>query len=111
MRTPDGHGRLELTKFRNPKLVEIEPAIAPPNTLGLRSVMEDKQDAVEDPAMILRGPAVPPRGRQQRLQESPLLIGELVATRNDHTADLQQPRVAPQYGSDPSAASGFADTA
>jgi predicted enzyme related to lactoylglutathione lyase len=39
MRTPDGHGRLELTKFRNPKLVEIEPLIAPPNTPGLRSVM------------------------------------------------------------------------
>jgi catechol 2,3-dioxygenase-like lactoylglutathione lyase family enzyme len=39
MRTPDGNGRLELTKFRNPKLVEMEPAIAPPNTLGLRSVM------------------------------------------------------------------------
>ncbi len=39
MRTPDGHGRLELTKFRHPPLVESEPAIAPPNTLGLRSVM------------------------------------------------------------------------
>src|ERR1051325_5950283 len=39
MRTPDGHGKLELTKFRNPKLIEIEPAIAPPNALGLRSVM------------------------------------------------------------------------
>jgi len=39
MRTPDGHGRLELTRFRNPKLVAIEPAIAPPNALGLRSVM------------------------------------------------------------------------
>jgi catechol 2,3-dioxygenase-like lactoylglutathione lyase family enzyme len=39
MRTPDGHGRLELTKFRNPRLIEIEPANAPPNTLGLRSVM------------------------------------------------------------------------
>ncbi len=39
MRTPDGHGRLELTAFRHPKLVEIEPAIAPPNTPGLRSVM------------------------------------------------------------------------
>ena len=25
MRTPDGHGRLELTRFRNPKLVEIKP--------------------------------------------------------------------------------------
>ena len=39
MRTPDGNGRLELTKFRNPKLVDLEPAIAPPNALGLRSVM------------------------------------------------------------------------
>ncbi|MGA7669168.1 MAG: VOC family protein [Nitrolancea sp.] len=39
MRTPDGQGRLELTKFHHPKLVEIEPAIAPPNALGLRSVM------------------------------------------------------------------------
>ena len=39
MRTPDGHGRLELTKFRNPALVDIEPAVAPPNTPGLRSVM------------------------------------------------------------------------
>jgi catechol 2,3-dioxygenase-like lactoylglutathione lyase family enzyme len=39
MRIPDGHGRLELTKFRHPNLVESQPAIAPPNTLGLRSVM------------------------------------------------------------------------
>jgi catechol 2,3-dioxygenase-like lactoylglutathione lyase family enzyme len=39
MRTPDGHGRLELTKFRHPKLVEVVPANAPPNALGLRSVM------------------------------------------------------------------------
>jgi catechol 2,3-dioxygenase-like lactoylglutathione lyase family enzyme len=39
MRTPDGHGRLELTTFRHPTLVELEPALAPPNTLGLRSVM------------------------------------------------------------------------
>ena len=49
MRTPDGQGKLELTKFRNPKLVELEPAIAPPNALGLRSVMfavEDIDDIV-----------------------------------------------------------------
>jgi catechol 2,3-dioxygenase-like lactoylglutathione lyase family enzyme len=39
MQTPDGHGKLELTRFRSPKLVEIEPAIVPPNALGLRSVM------------------------------------------------------------------------
>ena len=44
MRTPDGHGRVELTKYRNPALVGVEPAIAPPNTLGLRQIMF----AVED---------------------------------------------------------------
>lgn len=53
MRTPDGHGRLELTKFRNPPLVEIEPAIAPPNALGLRSVMF-AVDSVDDTVARLR---------------------------------------------------------
>jgi len=53
MRTPDGHGRLELTKFRNPKLVAIEPAIAPPNTPGLRSVMFTVE-SVDDTVARLR---------------------------------------------------------
>ena len=53
MRTPDGHGRLELTKFRNPKLVESEPSIAPPNTLGLRSVMF-AVEAIDDTVARMR---------------------------------------------------------
>jgi catechol 2,3-dioxygenase-like lactoylglutathione lyase family enzyme len=53
MRTPDGHGRLELTKFHNPKLVEIQPAIAPPNALGLRSVMFTVE-SVDDTVARLR---------------------------------------------------------
>ncbi len=53
LRTPDGHGRLELTKFRNPKLVEIEPEVAPPNTLGLRSVMFTVE-SVDDTVARLR---------------------------------------------------------
>ena len=53
MRTPDGHGRLELTKFRNPELIEIEPAIAPPNTPGLRSVMFTVE-SVDDTVARLR---------------------------------------------------------
>ncbi len=53
MRTPDGHGRLELTKFRNPKLVKVEPAIAPPNALGLRSVMFTVE-SVDDTVALLR---------------------------------------------------------
>ena len=39
MRTPDGHSRLELTKFHNPEAVSPEPENALGNTLGLRSIM------------------------------------------------------------------------
>ncbi len=38
MRTPDGHGRLELKRFEHPAATTTEPH-APPNTYGLRSVM------------------------------------------------------------------------
>jgi catechol 2,3-dioxygenase-like lactoylglutathione lyase family enzyme len=50
MRTPDGHGQIELTKYRSPELVVAEPAIAPPNVLGLRQIMfavEDLNDIVD----------------------------------------------------------------
>jgi catechol 2,3-dioxygenase-like lactoylglutathione lyase family enzyme len=53
MQTPDGYGRLELTKFRSPKLIELEPAIAPPNALGLRSVMFTVE-SVDDTVARLR---------------------------------------------------------
>jgi catechol 2,3-dioxygenase-like lactoylglutathione lyase family enzyme len=39
MRTPDGHGRLELTKFHHPAAISPEPKDALGNTLGLRSIM------------------------------------------------------------------------
>ena len=39
MRTPDGHGRLELTKFHSPAVVSPQPPNALGNTLGLRSIM------------------------------------------------------------------------
>jgi catechol 2,3-dioxygenase-like lactoylglutathione lyase family enzyme len=39
MRTPDGHGRLELTKFHRPTAVSAEPKNAPANTLGIRRIM------------------------------------------------------------------------
>lgn len=49
MRTPDGHGRIELTKFRAPTALNAEPRVAPPNTLGIRRIMfavEDIEDVV-----------------------------------------------------------------
>lgn len=54
MRMPDGHGQIELTKYRNPGLVALEPAIAPPNTLGLRQIMFEVED-LDDTVARLRG--------------------------------------------------------
>ena len=53
MQTPDGHGRVELTRFRNPGLSKAEPADAPPNTLGLRTIMFEVDD-IEDTVARLR---------------------------------------------------------
>ena len=39
MRTSDGHGRLELTKFHTPAVISADPQNVLGNTLGLRSVM------------------------------------------------------------------------
>jgi catechol 2,3-dioxygenase-like lactoylglutathione lyase family enzyme len=49
MRTPDGHGGIELSKFHAPPAVRGEPERAPANTLGLRRIMfavEDVDDVV-----------------------------------------------------------------
>jgi catechol 2,3-dioxygenase-like lactoylglutathione lyase family enzyme len=43
LRTPDGHGRLELTKFHSPTAVSAGRE-STPNTLGLRSVMFEVDD-------------------------------------------------------------------
>jgi catechol 2,3-dioxygenase-like lactoylglutathione lyase family enzyme len=53
LRTPDGHGRPELTKFRRPAAVRAEPRDAPVNTLGLRRIMFAVDD-VEDVLTRLR---------------------------------------------------------
>jgi catechol 2,3-dioxygenase-like lactoylglutathione lyase family enzyme len=47
LRTPDGHGRLELTKFHNPKALGAEPKNAPVNTLGIRRIMFAVEDIDE----------------------------------------------------------------
>ena len=49
MRTPDGHGRVELTKFHTPSAISSEPHNAPANTLGIRRIMfsvEDLEDVI-----------------------------------------------------------------
>src|SRR3954452_4313000 len=49
MRTPDGHGRVELSKFHTPPAVRAEPESAPANALGIRRIMfavDDIDDVV-----------------------------------------------------------------
>ena len=53
MRTPDGHGRLELTKFHTPTAISAEPKDAPANTLGIRRIMFAVDD-IEDVLARLR---------------------------------------------------------
>jgi len=54
MRTPDGHGRVELTKFHSPPAVKAEPQRAPANTLGIRRIMFAVDD-LDDVVTRLRG--------------------------------------------------------
>jgi catechol 2,3-dioxygenase-like lactoylglutathione lyase family enzyme len=49
LRTPDGHGRIELAMFHTPKAISAGPRDAPANTLGIRRIMfavDDIDDAV-----------------------------------------------------------------
>jgi len=53
MVTPDGHGKVELTKFHSPKPLTPTPTPAPPNTFGYRSIMFEVDD-IDDTVARLR---------------------------------------------------------
>jgi catechol 2,3-dioxygenase-like lactoylglutathione lyase family enzyme len=49
LRTPDGHSRVELSRFHTPPAVRAEPEDAPSNALGIRRIMftvDDVDDTV-----------------------------------------------------------------
>lgn len=49
MRTPDGHGKVELTAYENPAALPASPGNPPPNTLGLHRIMfavDDIEDTI-----------------------------------------------------------------
>src|SRR4051812_42326397 len=53
MRTPDGHGKVELTKYHAPAAVRAGPENAPSNALGIRRIMFTVDD-VDDVVARLR---------------------------------------------------------
>src|SRR3989337_1688781 len=57
MRTPDGHGRVELTRFHTPPAVRTAPESAPANALGIRRIMFAVDD-IDEVVARLRGHGV-----------------------------------------------------
>jgi len=53
LRTPDGHSRVELSKFHSPPAVRAEPTDAPSNALGIRRIMFTVDD-IDDTVARLR---------------------------------------------------------
>ena len=53
LRTPDGHGRVELSRFHSPPAVRAAPEGAPANALGLRRIMFAVSD-IDDVVARLR---------------------------------------------------------
>jgi len=52
MRTPDGQGKVELTKFHAPTVITAKPERPPANTFGLRSVMFEVDDIKDSVARL-----------------------------------------------------------
>lgn len=72
LRTPDGHGRLELTKFHTPKAISAEPANAPTNTLGIRRIMFAVDD-IENVLARLQTHGAELVGKVEQFEDSYLL--------------------------------------
>ena len=70
MRTPDGHGRVELSKFHTPPAVRTGAESAPANALGIRRIMFAVDD-IDDVVARLRS-----RGAE--------LVGELAQYENKY---------------------------
>jgi catechol 2,3-dioxygenase-like lactoylglutathione lyase family enzyme len=72
LRTPDGHGRIELAMFHEPEAIRAEPKDAPVNTLGIRRIMFAVDD-IEDVVARLRTHGAELVGEVARYEDSYLL--------------------------------------
>ena len=69
MRTPDGHGRVELTRYHSPRAVRAEPENAPANTLGIRRIMFTVDD-IDDVVARLRNHGAELVGEMAQYEDS-----------------------------------------
>jgi catechol 2,3-dioxygenase-like lactoylglutathione lyase family enzyme len=69
LRTPDGHGRVELAMFHAPEAISPEPRDAPANTLGIRRIMFAVDD-IDDVVARLRAHGAELVGEVARFEDS-----------------------------------------
>ncbi|MEU8165511.1 VOC family protein [Micromonospora sp. NPDC049004] len=72
LRTPDGHGKVELAMFHTPKAISQAPENAPANTLGIRRIMFAVDD-IEDVIARLRAHGAELVGDVERYEDIFLL--------------------------------------
>lgn len=68
LRTPDGHGQIELDKFYTPTAVKTQPQNAPVNALGIRRIMFVVDD-IEDVVARLRAHGAEPIGEITQFED------------------------------------------
>ena len=69
MRTPDGHGGIELAKYHTPPAVRAEPESAPANALGIRRIMF-AVDGIDDVVARLRSHGAELLGEMAQYEDS-----------------------------------------
>ncbi|MEU7973081.1 VOC family protein [Micromonospora sp. NPDC049089] len=68
LRTPDGHGKVELAMFHRPAAIRAEPKNTPANTLGIRRIMFAVDD-IDDVITRLRGHGAELVGEVERYED------------------------------------------
>jgi catechol 2,3-dioxygenase-like lactoylglutathione lyase family enzyme len=69
MRTPDGHGRLELSRYHAPTVIPARPVNPPHNTLGMHRVMFAVDD-IDDTIARLRPHGAEVLGKVAQYEDS-----------------------------------------
>ena len=68
LRTPDGHNKIELSKFHRPKAISLEPKNEPVNTLGIRRIMFAVEN-IEDVLARLQKHGAEPMGEVTQYED------------------------------------------
>src|SRR5918994_1155416 len=91
MRTPDGHGRIELDKFHTPEAIRTGPENVPVNALGIRRIMFAVDD-IDDVVARLRAHGAELVGEMVRYEDT-YRLAYIRRPQGDHNRACRAARV------------------